>query len=395
MEILTREQLQELAEIRETSCVSVYMPAHRSGKENEQDRIRLKNLIRQAEDRLTERGLRAPEARAIMNPAEDLLADVTFWQHQSDGLALFFSSRGMQRYRVPLRFQEEVIVGPRFHLLPLVPLVNEDAPFYVLALSPKRVRLLECTHYSVERADVPEMPQNYDEFMRYFDEEKSLQLHSQAPPVAPPRGGLGGIKRRAAMYHGQGGGGDDAVKKLRLMEYCQRIDRAVAKKFATETAPLVLACDTTLAGIYPDVNSYRHLFDDDFVPGNPDDLREEELRERGWELVKSRLEQAREKALEDYGLASTRNLGTSRLEDLLPAAYDGRVDRLLLRAQSRQWGKYDPAQRTLSRSEAASGDTEELLNVAATETLLHSGDVYLLAGDRMPEKAAVAAIYRY
>lgn len=395
MDSLTRDQLKQLAEVREDPCVSIFMPAHRSGKENEQDRIRLKNLIRQAEDRLVERGLRTPAARAIVEPAEDLLADVTFWQHQSDGLAVFLSSRGMQHHRLPMRFQEEVAVGSRFRLLSLVPLVNEDSPFYVLAFSPKQVRLLECTHYSVEEADVPGMPKNYEEMARYIDEEKSLQLHSQSPPVAPPRGGLGGIKRRAAMYHGHGGGGDDAARKMRLAEYCQLIDRAIARKLAEQSAPLILACDTSLAGIYPDVNSYGNLFDDDFLPGNPDNLRVEEVRDRAWEVIRPTLEKGKQKALDDYGLAETRNLGTTRLDDVLPATYDGRVDRLLVQEQSQQWGRYDPDRRTVSLEDSPTGDNEELLNVAATETLVRGGDVYILPGDRMPQRATIAAIYRY
>jgi hypothetical protein len=394
MDTISREQLRQLAQVRD-ECVSVYMPTHRSGKDNEQDHIRLKNLIRQAQEKLAERGMRAPEARDLMEPAQELVADSPFWQHQSDGLALFLRPGGIQRYRVPLRFQEEVAVGPRFQLLPLFPLVNDDEHFYVLAFSPKLVRLLECTHYSVEEADVPEMPRNYDDFARFIDEEKSLQLHSQAPPVAPPRGGLGGIKRRAAMYHGQGGGGDDADKKMRLMEYCQLIDRAVAKKLATQTSPLVLACDTSLAGIYPDVNSYDHLFDEDFVPGNPDGLREKEIRDRAWKLLEPKLEEIPRKALDEFGLALTRNRATDRLEEVLPAAYDGRVDRLLVQSQSHRWGNFDPEQRTLTTDNEPAGTNEDLLNVAATETLLHNGDVYVLPVEEMPEQAAIAAIYRY
>jgi len=71
-------------------CVSLFMPTHRAGRETEQDPIRFKNLLREAEERLMGKGLRSPEVQEIVKRPQLLLQDQGFWQRQSDGLAVFF-----------------------------------------------------------------------------------------------------------------------------------------------------------------------------------------------------------------------------------------------------------------------------------------------------------------
>ena len=80
---------------------------------------------------------------------------------------------------------------------------------------------------------------------------------------------------------------------------------------------------------------------------------------------------------------------------MLPAAYNGRIDTLFLADGAHGWGTYDPASDTLTLHEAAEPRDSDLLNLAASETLLHGGTVYALAPDHVPGAAPCAAIFRY
>ena len=86
MNVFTRNNLKLLMEIHRGPYVSVFMPMHRSGTETQQDLIRFKNLIREAEERLIKRGMPAPEARELLESAQKLLQGYHFQQQQSDGL---------------------------------------------------------------------------------------------------------------------------------------------------------------------------------------------------------------------------------------------------------------------------------------------------------------------
>ena len=142
MNVLTTNNLKLLMEVHRGPCVSVFMPMHRSGPETQQDPIRFKNLLREAEERLMTQGLPAPEAREFLESAQKLLQGDLFHQHQSDGLAMFLSPEVFRCYLLPFVFKELVIVTDRFHIRPLLPLFSDDGRYYILALSQNKVRLL-------------------------------------------------------------------------------------------------------------------------------------------------------------------------------------------------------------------------------------------------------------
>ena len=89
MDLLNKDEIGSLIDERGDLCVSMYLPTHRLGPETQQDPIRLKNLLKQAEERLRNNGLRRADADNILGPARRLLNDRVFWQHQGDGLAVF------------------------------------------------------------------------------------------------------------------------------------------------------------------------------------------------------------------------------------------------------------------------------------------------------------------
>ena len=126
MSLLTTTDLKSLIRAHEKPCVSLYMPTHRKGREIEQDPIRLKNLLKTADERLRNKGLKQPEIDDMLRPARDLLEHTPFWQHQSDGLALFLCRRGSRHYRLPTAFEELVVVSERYHIKPLLPCQTEE-----------------------------------------------------------------------------------------------------------------------------------------------------------------------------------------------------------------------------------------------------------------------------
>ena len=72
MEMLNRKELKDLAENPKGPCVSIFMPTHFKGPETQQNPIRLKNLLREAEQRLVELEIRPAEARELLAPAAAL-----------------------------------------------------------------------------------------------------------------------------------------------------------------------------------------------------------------------------------------------------------------------------------------------------------------------------------
>ncbi|HSM71035.1 MAG TPA: hypothetical protein VK851_05795, partial [Anaerolineales bacterium] len=178
MDILKENDLRQLIEISGEYCVSFYLPTHRTGREQQQDPIRLKNLISEAQERLLEYGVRRPDVRELLQPAEDLLDDDEFWQHQSDGLAVFLSAEFTRIYRLPSKFEELVVIAKNFHIKPLLPLLDENGQFYILALSLNKIRLFLCTKYTINEMELPDVPTSMQEALFMDDPEKHLDFHT-------------------------------------------------------------------------------------------------------------------------------------------------------------------------------------------------------------------------
>ncbi len=78
---------------------------------------------------------------------------------------------------------------------------------------------------------------------------------------------------------------------------------------------------------------------------------------------------------------------------ILPAAYNGQIDTLLLKHGERIYGTCDANGVIESRDEQASADTYDLYDIAAVHTLRAGGQVVFVDDDGM--QSPIAAILRY
>lgn len=379
MKIFSSQELGELMQNQKGPALSIYMPAHRTG-DNQQDPIRLKNLLRDAESQLTAYGMRAVATRQLLEPATRLVSDGEFWQHQGDGLAIFIAEGLFRYYRVALSFDELGVVSDRFHIKPLLPLLlAEDAVFYVLAISQNRVRLLECTRFSEREIVLEGVPASLAEAVKHDDPEKQLQFHSAGPG-------------NGAIFHGQGV--DETYEKNAILRYFQQVDRGLQEILKTTRAPLVLAAVDYLHPIYRQANSYRHLLETG-IEGNPDEVSAAILKEQGWAKILPALESARENALELYNNAVGTGVSASALEEVVVAAHDGRVATLFVGNGMARWGRFAEGERKIILSDEKRTGDEDLIDLAASLTLSKGGSVYTLEPEKMPGQAAAAALLRY
>lgn len=380
MDLLRPRNVGELLDVAEDTCVSLYMPSHRAGPETRQDPVRLKNLLGRAEADLLERGLRRPEARELLAPAEELVGDGAFWQHQGDGLAVFLSPRLRRVYRLPVSFDELVMVNDRFHVKPLLRLLTGDGRFLVLALSKKQIRLLEGTRQTVSEVDLEDVPRSLAE-VAVHREMRALQWHTGT-------GGSGG-GRRAAVFHGHGPEEDDEI----IRKYLRRIDEGLRQAVHDERSPLVLAGVDPLLDLYRQVTGYSSVLPEG-VSGNPDDLRPDQLHERAWAIVGPHFHGKMEAAADRYRQSVGTGLTAAGVTDVVPPAFQGRVDTLWVAVGIQRWGRYRQEGEVEMRDRPLPGD-HDLLDVAAVQTLLHGGTVYAVDPGEVPDDAPVAALLRY
>lgn len=325
MDVLTREDLRTLLVESHEPCLSLFMPTHRGG--SEQDPVRWKNLLREAEERLIARGLCAPKAKEFLDPGHKLSADPSFWKNQSDGLAFFLAQEFQRLYRLPMVFENLVAVGEQFHIKPLLPLISSNGRFYVLALSQHGVRLLQGTRDRVSEVDLKGVPRSLAEALLTHEAKEPFSFHGR-------RAGEG-AGSWSGIFHGHGVGIDDS--KDELLHYFQKIDRGLHPLLREERAPLVLAAVDYLQPIYRQANTYVHLLEEG-VSGNPDRLSVAELHDQAWPLVQPLFKAEQERAAAQYRRLAGTGHASGDLEAVVAAAYAGRVETLFVALEHRSGG---------------------------------------------------------
>lgn len=325
--------------------------------------------------------MRKPEIEALLNPAQERLQVDSFWQHQADGLAFFLAREFAQYFCLPERFEELAVVAHRFHLKPLFPLLSGDGAFYLLALSQNEVRLFLGSRYHISEIELgDEVPRSLADALGHDLSDEQLQFHTGGGDVSSP------------TYHAQGAGKDDIKPEIR--KFFSLLDEGLKKSLGHTKAPLVLAGVEYLLPIYRAASSYPQLLEEG-ITGNSENLSGEALHQQAWPLVEPRFSVARREAQERFHAMASQQKSSNRLAEVIPAAVEGRIETLFLAQGAQRWGRFDVEKHAIDLKDAADANHEDLLDLAAVQTYLNGGTVYVVEPKHMPGGDISAAVFRY
>ena len=372
---LHRSDIIDLYHHRNAPCLSIYLPTHRAGRAIKQDPIRFKNALSIADQHLKPFMERAPDREKFLSRASALLQEDAFWWHQDLGLAVFVADGQFSVFRCPRSFEELVLVSDRFHLKPLIPLLGHGGQYYLLALSQNSVRLYHGSEDGLRQIDQHDIPTSLSDAVGYDWEQASLQFHS-----AGQAGGTPG-----AVHHGQSKAQDIDGE---IKTFLHRVDAGVCKLLADSNAPLIVAAVERLYAAYTGLSKARCLVEQG-IKGNPDHLDEQALHEKAWPLVEPLMRAPRTQA--ERTVAQLLEAGDPRAHSdariVIPAACAGRVETLFIRQDAHLWGSFCGDDNTVTLTAPESAGAEDLLDLAAMETLAHGGSVYVAPADQMPPSA--------
>jgi hypothetical protein len=358
------------------------MPTHPVGRECQQDAVRLKNLVSEAEQQLIERGMRGVEACEMLKAILRLPHDHTSWVKRKQGLAIFRSEKVLINYWLALPLGESVIVGGRFHVKPLLPAIGESPQFYVLAVSRNRVRLLKATWHGVESVHPPRLPTSIKQALNLAGADRGEQVHSGM------RGDLG---KEAGVFHGQGGHRD--ALKDEIVEYFRVIDDALRPVFRDQPWPLILAGVKYELAIFREVSDYDHIADE-MLYGGFDYVEDHSLYEQALPLAQRFSEKHRSQILGKYRAVADTYLASDDIEEIIPAAHEGRIDLLLVDYRAEKFGRFDANTKCVEFTDQRD-PALDLIELAIAQTLRHGGKVCAATREELPSAGPLRAVLRY
>ncbi len=379
------DDLQKLLTTRKQPCVSIYMPTHRKGMEIKQDPIRFKNMLKKTEKLLEEKGFHKSEIDDLKRPVNRLLDDSFTWRYMSEGLAVFLCPEESCFYKIPFQVDKKVVVSNRFYIKPLVPLLGGDIRYYILALNLGNVKLYRASGFGIKKIETDELLDNIDKVLKYDDPERQIQFHTGTGP---------GKGRRAAMFHGQGVGTDDARAKKDILRFFQAVDKGVMSVLNGETAPLLLAGPDHLVSIYKKANSYAHLMDR-YISGNPLDLDEQELHRLSWSTAQPYFQTEQDNALDLYHQLLQKNRASHDIKQIVRAGFQDRIRYLFVDINVNIGGRYHKETGDVELFDYSGDGGQDLLDLVTVQTLLHNGKVYTLDPGNIPGGQPAAAVFRF
>lgn len=368
-------------------CLTLSMPCYGPRGDLSQDRVRLLNLTRDAEQRLGDFGIESERVKPVTDGLRKLAEDRSFWLEQSQGVAIFVALEEPTQplvFPLPYSPEELVAVARRYSLRPLWPLLSRDRGFYLLALSLKDVRLFAGDAYGLRALSLEGVPTSFEEALGYEQYDTSIQVHSSS---------AGGAARQPPIVHGHGDADQERLQKD-IEQYFRIVAEGIEPLLDEPEAPLLLATVEENAALYRRVNNHPALLDGT-IPGSPDHSSPHELERAARQVLMSWYETLERDLIGTFGEQIGKGRVAQELSEVVQAADQGRVETLLLDQSARLYGTYDSATMGLEVASEPSSENEDLLDLLVGLVLERGGTVLSLSPEQFPGPGPVAALLRY
>jgi hypothetical protein len=383
MAFINRKDIETLATPGQGIHISLYMPTVRAGKETRQNPTRFKNMMKRAREEFKNDRFSEADVEPLLSRAEEYAADPEVWKQQDEGLAIFISQEVFRVVNVPFDVEEFVAAGPRFHLKPIIRLLLSDTDYYVLTVGLGGSRLYHGNRYSIHPVEVPGMPNGMEDALRYDDFDTPQKTGQRMP-------GTHGAQNTAMHGHAT------AEEKLNrdMDRYVRRLERSVSEYLNGSHEPLILAGTDYVLPIYRSHNRYSGIVEEE-IRANPNSLDERSLRSAAWERLEPAYRERRMQAEERFNSFKGHGRTSERIEELVPAAFEGRVQTVFARSGTHVWGRVVDTNYTAEVHEERQPGDIDLVDAVVVESLMRDAEVHLDAEDVATEDTPVAAIFRY
>jgi len=354
-------------------CITIVLPAYRPGEAAGTPAALLGSTLREAEQKLTPM---LPEAsRALlMSPLQEAAHDPELAGGSRWGRVLFRSPGVFEQFALTQPVKAGLTVGGCFSIRSLTEDLSRPDVFYILSLSKTKVELLRCVGVTAEPAALPRgVPATLEEALELEPPDHDLENRASI-------GSSTGSMRRVRF----GTGSERETARTHLADFYKLVDRGIKELSGGQEAPLVLTGVAEEAALYREVSGYPRLARRSIAKGGSGKSKEELLQE-AYAILQAEAAERHAAELLDY---KERGRWSTDPDFLLHAAFEGRVAKLYLNREARRLGAFE-------QRNYRSWGPEELLNLAAVQTILHNGEAWELEPGGMPDRAPVAGVLRY
>nr|WP_315026645.1 hypothetical protein [uncultured Chryseobacterium sp.] len=356
-----QEALQKLANEKNNPCVTISLNTHRTHPENQQDEIVLKNLLKEAENRVIEEfGKR--QAAEVLEKIENISKKIDH-QHNLESLHIFLSSDTEEVIKLVWETRENIVeIDDKFAVRPIIKATVRAEEYLILVLTQSGTKLYEALNDSIVKEVREEgfpFPQN-PFYITHSD------VRSDAKQV------------------------DNQIK-----EYFNRIDKSVVEIHKKSGLNVV---------VISTADNFSKLLEVADLPQiyighdhkNYESAEEHNIVEQAYEIIKAQQKEQRTLAIEEIKEAVSHGTVLTDLQEIYQAAIDGRGDLLIVHQDYEQPVKMID-ERTFDYADNSKepGVTDDIVSIISWDVFSKKGRVYFTAQDELLELGKIVLKTRY
>jgi hypothetical protein len=356
-----KEQLIKLASEKNSPCVSISLNTHRTHPENLNDEIKLKNFLKEAEDRIIEEYGKRPVA-SLLEKIENLSSEIDI-NLNLDSLHIFLSNDTKEIVKSAWTVSNECVhISDSFALRSLIKSYNRSENYLLMLLSQSGVHLYEALNdgiiQEIRNEDFP------------FSENRHYNTHSDK----------GSDSKHL----------DDLVR-----EFFNKVDKALVKVHNETDLNCVVICTednfSRLKQVADKPSVYLGYSNIDY-----NKTETHQIVKQSWEIIKSQQKENRSKAIEETKEAVAQGIIMTDLQEIFQASIDGRGDLLMVHEDFSQSVKMT-SDRTfeLTNDSKTEGSIDDITSNIAWEVLSKKGRVVFTTQDEIKELGNIVLKTRY
>lgn len=361
---MNRQDIQAVQAISAYPSLTITLPTHRTAPDNQQDPIRVRNLVTQARDQLRAE-FSHREIAALLERLERLTANIDY-RHALDGLVIFVNTDFDAKFYLPFTVPERVVVADRFLTRDLVFAMNRTLRYWVLALSEQPTRLFEGTLDTLVEIQSGGFPMTHE-----------------GPGGAAPLPGGFGIN-------------PSAHRDERHRQFFRSVDAALKPFLAQDPLPLgVVGVDRYLA-FWDEVTTHKE-FIRAILQGNYDQASPHELAKAIWPLIeKAQTERVQRHLNELDGYVSQGRVAAT-VGEAWRKAHEGRGKLLLVEKDYHEAGRLDETGLLLLPADDPNAPDviPDAVDEVIETVLSKGGEVVFTENGQLADYQRIALILRY
>lgn len=358
---MLKEKLAKLAEETNNPCLTISLNTHRTFPDNAPDRILLKNLCKDAEDRLTatfEKSAIAP----LLEKLKQIHGEIDE-NYNLDSLHLFLSNDTKEIIRSAWPTPEDkVSISDSFAIRPLIKEYNRSETYLVLLLSQSGVQVFEALNDAI----VDEI-KNED-----FPFDESTYFHTDSKKISDPK-----------------------LADNMVREYLNKVDKAVLKLHHETDLNVVVVCTednySRLMQVADKPSVYLGYANIDY-----NNTSNHQIAQQTWEIIKGIQQNRRADAITEMKEAISQGKVLTDLQEIYRAAKEGRGDLLITHKDFNQAVKMKDADTFDLAEDSSQPETiDDIASTIAWDVISKKGRAIFTSQEEIKELGEIALKVRY